>query len=73
MALGIVRSLQLLVTLVVAVPVAVVGVITALEGRYATGAFFVTMAVGLVGVGEYLYTRVTDRTVGRLKRLTNVR
>jgi hypothetical protein len=72
-ALGIVRSLQLIATLVVAVPVAVVGVLTVLEGRYVTGAFFVTMAVGLVVVSEYVYTRLTDRTVGRLKRLRNIR
>ena len=73
MAPGLVRSVQLVGTLVVAIPVAVLGVLTALEGRYATGAFFLAMAVGLVAVSEYVYTRITDRTVGRLKRLGNVR
>ena len=73
MAPGIVRSVQLVGTLVVAIPVALLGVLTALEGRYATGTLFVTMAVGLVVVSEYVYTRLTDRTVGRLKRLGNVR
>ena len=73
MAPGIVRSVQLVGTLVVAVPLALLGVLTALEGRYATGAFFVTMAVGLVAVSEYVYTRLTDRTVGRLGRLRDVR
>jgi hypothetical protein len=72
-AIGIVRSLQLLATLLVAVPVAVVGVLAALEGRYATGLFFAGMAVGLVVVSEYVYTRLTDRAVGRLKRLRNIR
>ena len=73
MAPGIVRSVQLVGTLVVAVPLGLLGVLTTLEGRYATGALFVAMAVGLVVVSEYVYTRLTDRTVGRLKRLGNVR
>ena len=73
MAMGIVRSLQLLTTLVIAVPVALVGVSTILDGRLLLGAVFIGMAVGLVAVSEYVYTRLTDRTVGRLKRLKNVR
>ena len=73
MAIGIVRSLQLLTTLVIAVPVALVGVSTILDGRPLLGAVFLGMAVGLVAVSEYVYTRLTDRTVGRLKRLKNVR
>ena len=73
MAMGIVRSLQLLTTLVIAVPVALVGVSTVLDGRFLLGAVFLGMAVGLVAVSEYVYARLTDRTVGRLKRLKNVR
>ena len=73
MALGIVRSLQLLATLVIAVPVALVGVFTILDGRLLLGAVFLGLAVGLIAVSEYVYTRLTDRTVGRLKRLKNVR
>ena len=73
MAPGLVRSVQLVGTLVVAIPVALLGVLTALEGRYATGALFVAMAVGLVAVSEYVYARLTDRTVGRLRRLRDVR
>jgi len=72
-ALGIVRSLQLLATLVVAVPVALVGLFNLLEGRYGIGLFFAAMAVGLVGVSEYVYTRLTDRTLGRVSRLTPFR
>ena len=72
-AMGIVRSLQLLTTLVIAVPVALVGVSTILDGRFLLGAVFLGMAVGLVAVSEYVYTRLTDRTVGRLKRLKNAR
>jgi uncharacterized membrane protein len=72
-ALGIVRSVQLAATLVVALPVAVVGVLTVLDGRYATGAFFVAMAAGLVVISEYIYTRLTDRTMGRLERLRIIR
>ena len=71
--MGIVRSLRLLTTLVIAVPVALVGVSTVLDGRPLLGAIFFGMAVGLVAVSEYVYTRLTDRTVGRLKRLKNVR
>ena len=73
MALGIVRSLQLLATLVIAVPVALVGVFTILDGRLLLGAVFLGLAVGLVAVSEYVYTRLTNRTVGRLRRLKNVR
>jgi hypothetical protein len=73
MAFGIVRSLQLLATLVVAVPVALVGLFNVLEGRLVLGVVFVAMAAGLVGVSEYVYTRLTDRTVGRIKRLKNFR
>ena len=73
MAPGLVRSVQLVGTLVVAIPVALLGVLTALGGRYAMGALFVAMAVGLVVVSEYVYTRLTDRTVGRLRRLRDIR
>ena len=73
MALGIVRSLQLIATLVVAGPVALVGILNLLEGRYALGAFFLAAAIGLVLVSEYIYLRLADRTVGRVKRLKNIR
>jgi hypothetical protein len=73
MAFGIVRSLQLIATLVVAGPVALVGVLNVIEGRYALGAFFLAAAVGLVVVSEYMYLRLADRTVGRVKRLKNIR
>lgn len=73
MALGIVRSLQLVSTLVVAGPVALVGVLNVLDGRYGYGVFFLVVAVGLVVVSEYLYVQLTDRTVGRVRRLTNIR
>ena len=71
--MGIVRSLQLLTTLVIAVPVALVGVSTILDGRFPLGAVFFGMAAGFVAVSEYVYTRLTDRTVGRLRRLRDVR
>ncbi|MCY4729528.1 hypothetical protein KY092_03015 [Natronomonas gomsonensis] len=73
MAFGIVRSLQLIATLVVAGPVALVGVLNVVEGRYVIGAFFLAAAVGLVVVSEYVYLRLADRTVGRVKRLKNIR
>lgn len=73
MTLGLVRSLQLVATLVVAGPVAVVGVFSLAEGLYLQGAFFLAAAVGLIAVGEYVYVRLTDRTVGRVRRLRQVR
>ncbi|MES3516589.1 MAG: hypothetical protein PPP58_02880 [Natronomonas sp.] len=73
MAMGILRSLQLVSTMVVAGPVALVGVLNIIDGLYAQGAMFLALAVGLVVVSEYIYVRLTDRTVGRLKRLKNVR
>lgn len=73
MGMGIIRSLQLLATLVVAGPIALVGVFNLLEGRYTLGVFFLVAAVGLVAVSEYVYVRLTDRTIGRVRRLKNVR
>jgi len=73
MALGIVRMLQLAGTLVVAGPVGLVGVFSLLEGRYALGVFFLAAALGLVGLSEYVYVRLTDRTIGRVRRLKNIR
>lgn len=73
MPLGIVRTLQLAGTLVVAGPVGLIGVFSLLEGRYTHGVFFLAAALGLVGVSEYMYLRLTDRTVGRLRRLGNIR
>lgn len=72
MTIGVVRSLQLVATLVVAGPVAVVGVVSLADGLYLQGAFFLVAAAGLVAVGEYVYVRLTDRTVGRLHRLSRV-
>jgi len=68
MALGIVRTLQLAATLVVAGPVGMVGVFNLLEGRYGLGVFFLAAAVGIVALSEFIYVRLTDRTVGRLRR-----
>jgi hypothetical protein len=73
MAIGLVRTLQLAATLVVAGPIGMVGVFNVLEGRLALGAFFLLASLGLVLVSEYIYVRLTDRTVGRLRRLKNVR
>ena len=67
MAMGIVRSLWLLTTLVIAVPVALVGVSTVQDGQFPLGAAFFGMAVGFVAVSEYIYARVTDRIFGQLK------
>ncbi len=73
MAIGIIRSLQLVATLTVAGPVGLVGVFNLLEGEYTLGAFFLGAAIALVVVSEYVYVRLTDRTVGRLRRLKNIR
>ena len=71
--MGIVRSLQFVATLVVAGPIAMVGLFNLLEGQYAQGAFFLVAALGLLAVSEYVYVRLTDRTVGRVKRLKDYR
>lgn len=73
MTVGIVRSLQLVGTLVVAGPIAMVGVFNLIDGLYLHGLFFLAAAIGLVAVSEYVYVRVTDRTVGRVRRLRDVR
>jgi hypothetical protein len=73
MAIGIIRTLQLAATLVVAGPVGLVGLSSLLEGRFLFGGLFLAAAIGLVLLSEYVYVRLTDRTVGRLRRLKNVR
>lgn len=73
MTVGIVRSLQLVGTLVIAGPIAMVGVFNLLDGLYLHGGFFLAAAVGLVAVSEYVYVRLTERTVGRVRRLRDVR
>lgn len=71
--MGVIRSLQFVGTLVVAGPVAMVGVFNLLEARYLPGVFFLAAALGLVVVSEYVYVRVTERTVGRVRRLRGYR
>lgn len=71
--MGIIRSIQLLGTLVIAGPIGLVGVFNLLEGQYSLGVFFLGAAIGLVIVSEYVYVRLTNRTVGRLRRLKNIR
>jgi hypothetical protein len=73
MTIGIIRTIQLAATLVVAGPIALVGAFNLLEGNYPLAAFFLAAALGLVAVSEYVYVRLTDRTVGRLRRLRNIR
>lgn len=73
MTIGIIRSLQLVGTLVIAGPVGMVGIFSLLDGEYGIAAFFLTAAVGLVLVSEFVYVRLTDRTVGRIRRLKNFR
>ena len=71
--MGVIRSLQFVATLVVAGPIAMVGVFNLLEAQYAQGAFFLVAALGLLAVSEYVYVRLTDKTVGRVRRLTGYR
>lgn len=65
--------LQLLATLVVAAPVAVMGAMNVYHGLVAQGVIFLGLAVGIVVASEYVYERLTDRTVGRVRRLTEFR
>ena len=71
--MGIIRSLQFVATLVVAGPIAMVGVFNLLEAQYLLGTFFLGTSLGLVAVSEYVYVRLTDRTVGRVRRLKGYR
>lgn len=71
--MGIVRTLQFVGTLVVAGPVALAGVFHAADGQYPEAAVFLGVALGIVALSEYLYLDLTDRTIGRLRRLKNVR
>lgn len=69
MRFGVVRWIQFVATLVVVGPVAMVGVVTLLEGD-PMGFAFVALAVVLLAFSEYLYLRFYRGTVGRLGRLT---
>lgn len=65
---GLVRSVQLLATLIVAVPVAAMGTFTMYAGDLGLGAVFVGLAVAIVVLSEYVYGRLVGGTVGRLRR-----
>lgn len=67
--MGLIRSLWGVTTVVVAGPVAGLGLLALFEGNYAEGALFIGLAVAFAAVSEYAYLRVTGGTVGRLKRL----
>lgn len=68
--MGLLRSLWQLSTIVVAGPVAVVGLLNLIEGRYPTGVLFIGIAIAFAGVSEYAYARVTGGTLGRIRDLT---
>lgn len=65
---GLVRSVQLLGTLIVTVPVAAMGAFTIYAGDLGRGAVFVGLAVAIVALSEYVYGRLVGGTVGRLRR-----
>lgn len=67
--MGILRSAQLATTLVVAGPVGLVGVFNLVDGNLLQGLAFLGLALGLVVLSEYVYLRITDRTIGRLSGL----
>lgn len=73
MTMGIIRSIQLVATLMIAGPVGLVGAFNLIEGRYALGVFFLGAAIGLVVLSEYVYVKLTDRTIGQLRGLKNIR
>ncbi len=68
--MGLLRSLWQLTTVVVAGPVAFVGLLALLDGRYPEGALFVGLAVAFALVSEYAYVRLTGGTLGRLRQLS---
>jgi hypothetical protein len=69
-AMGLLRSLWQLSTVVVAGPVAVVGMLNLIQGRYVVGTLFVGLALAFAGVSEYAYAKFTGGTLGRLRSLT---
>ncbi|MFW5957264.1 MAG: DUF7533 family protein [Natronomonas sp.] len=71
--MGILRSAQLVATLVVAGPIGLVGVFNLLDGNLPQAIVFLGLALGLVVLSEYVYLRITDRTIGRLSRLRSGR
>lgn len=71
--MGLIRTLQFIATLVVVGPVALAGVFNVISGQYFLAAVFFGLAVCIVVVSEYMYVRVTDGTVGRLRRLRTIR
>ncbi|PSQ01423.1 hypothetical protein BRC94_04110 [Halobacteriales archaeon QS_5_70_17] len=70
MARGIVGTLQLLGTVVLAAPLALLGVQFLLSGRELTGALFVVLAAAMIALEEYLTTpqdvpaKAAERAVG---------
>lgn len=71
--MGILRSAQLVATLVVAGPIGLVGVFNLIDGNLPQALVFLGLAFGLVVLSEYVYLRITDRTIGRLSRLRSGR
>ena len=72
MARGILETIGLAATLVLAIPIALFGAEHLLRGELLAGALYVGVAVGLVLVEEYLTTptdvpgKVAEETVGKV-------
>lgn len=58
-AMGLIRSVWQLTTVVVAGPAALVGLRTLLQGDYAVGALFVGLALAFAVLSEIAFVRVT--------------
>lgn len=70
--MGLVRSLWLVTTVMVAGPATLVGLLHIADGQFPEGILFIGLALVFVVVSEYAYRHFVDRTVGRLKRLRTV-
>lgn len=68
--MSILRWLQLLITLIIAIPIGLVGVFNLIDGNYIHAIAFFGFSFGLVLLSEYIYIRLRSRTIGRLKRIT---
>jgi len=72
MARGILETIGLAATLVLAIPIALFGAEHLVRGEYVAGVAYVGIAVGMVAVEQYLTTPtdmpglVAEKTVGRV-------
>lgn len=70
--IGLIRSAQLIVTLLVVAPMGLMGLFNLYTGHVTLGILFLGFAAIAVGLSEYVYGRLVTSTVDRAKRLGGV-